>query len=90
MRKISLSTNVAGDSEYGFRARAMALLETWTPGLFEHAKTCRWIVEGENELVYVPESELKECDRTPLHRSTSSLTDIIHRRIIGVIDFWPD
>ncbi|KAF9467385.1 hypothetical protein BDZ94DRAFT_1295128 [Collybia nuda] len=59
MRRISLSPRVPGDESYKFRTRAAVLLEQWTPALFENAKTCRWITEGDSDLVYVPESDIQ-------------------------------
>lgn len=72
MRNINRSFKIPGDDIYKFRARAAALLEKWTPALFEHAKTCCWIIEGETDLVYVPQSDLREYDRMSCRHFASS------------------
>lgn len=64
MRKVSQSspTQILGDDKFNFRSRAGALVEKWTPSLVEHAKTCRWIAEGETDLVYASSPEYRNND----------------------------
>jgi hypothetical protein len=64
MRKVSQSspTQILGDDKFNFRSRAGPLVEKWTPSLVEHAKTCRWIAEGETDLVYASSPEYRNND----------------------------
>lgn len=64
MRTASQSppTQILEDGKFNFRSRAGALVEKWMPSLVEHAKTCRWIAEGETDLVYASSPEYRNND----------------------------